>query len=97
MGKKGTVFLSEALTDEYIMLEEQDDGLEAIIFNGITLAYYDRKTQSVVRIVKSVTYVPGLICLPCIRSYSSATGFVNPTPESLSPALRAAGGGRDGI
>ncbi|WP_431639877.1 transposase, partial [Enterobacter roggenkampii] len=50
MGKKGTVFLSEALTDEYIMLEEQDDGLEAIIFNGITLAYYDRKTQSVVRI-----------------------------------------------
>ncbi|MEP8672885.1 DDE-type integrase/transposase/recombinase [Enterobacter hormaechei] len=50
MGKKGTVFLSEALTDEYIMLEEQDDGLEAIIFNGITLAYYDRKTQSVLRI-----------------------------------------------
>ena len=43
MGKKGTVFLSEALTGEYIMLEEQDDGLEAIIFNGITLAYYDRK------------------------------------------------------
>ena len=50
MGKKGTVFLSEALTDEYVMLKEQDDGLEAIIFNGITLAYYDRKTQSVVRI-----------------------------------------------
>ncbi|MBG0582165.1 hypothetical protein I4O65_20945 [Enterobacter kobei] len=44
------VFLSEALTGEYIMLEEQDDGLEAIIFNGITLAYYDRKTQSVLRI-----------------------------------------------
>ncbi|MFP5977227.1 hypothetical protein [Enterobacter mori] len=43
MGKKGTVFLSEALTGEYIMLE-------AIIFNGITLAYYDRKSQSVVRI-----------------------------------------------
>ena len=50
MGKKGTVFLSEALTGEYIMLEEQDDGLEAIIFNGITLAYYDRKTESVLRI-----------------------------------------------
>ncbi|MEP8550370.1 hypothetical protein ABKV88_08535, partial [Enterobacter mori] len=50
MGKKGTVFLSEALTDEYIMLEEQDDGLEAIIFKGITLAYYDRKTESVLRI-----------------------------------------------
>lgn len=50
MGKKGTVFLSEALTDEHIMLEEQDDGLEAIIFNGITLAYYDRRTQSVLRI-----------------------------------------------
>ena len=31
------------------MLEEQDDGLEPS-FNGITLAYYDRKTQSVVRI-----------------------------------------------
>lgn len=45
MGKKGTVFLSEALTDEYIMLEEQDDGTEAIIFNGITLAYYDRKPR----------------------------------------------------
>ncbi|MCP6542173.1 hypothetical protein NL485_29480, partial [Klebsiella pneumoniae] len=50
MGKKGTVFLSEALTDEYIMLEEQDAGLEAIIFNVITLAYYDRTTQSVLRI-----------------------------------------------
>jgi hypothetical protein len=49
-GKKGTVFLSEALTGEYIMLKEQDDGLEAIIFNGITLAYYDSKTQSVLRI-----------------------------------------------
>ncbi|ELP5717448.1 hypothetical protein U3C44_22900 (plasmid) [Enterobacter asburiae] len=45
MGKKGTVFLSEALTDEYIMLEEQDDDLEAIVLNGITLAYYDRKPE----------------------------------------------------
>lgn len=45
-----SVFLSEALIGEYIMLEEKDDGLEAIIFNGITLAYYDRKTQSVLRI-----------------------------------------------
>ncbi|MEB4673715.1 hypothetical protein MXL54_02895, partial [Enterobacteriaceae bacterium G50] len=50
MGKKGTVFLSEALTGENIMLKEQDDGLEAIIFNGITLAYYDHRTQSVLRI-----------------------------------------------
>jgi len=38
MGKKGTVFLSEALTDV------------AIIYNGITLAYDDRKTQIVLRI-----------------------------------------------
>ena len=45
-----SVFLSEALIGEYIMLEEKDDGLEAIIFNGITLAYYDRTTQSVIRI-----------------------------------------------
>ncbi|WAH50949.1 integrase core domain-containing protein [Pseudescherichia vulneris] len=45
-----SVFLSEALIGEYIMLEEQDDGLEAIIFNGITLAYYDRKAQCVLRI-----------------------------------------------
>ncbi len=68
------MFLSEALIGEHIMLEEQDDGLEAIIFNGITLAYYDRKTQSVIRIdQKSVTCVPGLICHLCIRSYSSAT------------------------
>lgn len=43
-----SVFLSEALIGEYIMLEEKDDGLEAIIFNGITLAYYDRTTQSVI-------------------------------------------------
>lgn len=49
MGIKGTVFLSEALTGEYIMLFEQNDGLTAIISNGTTLAYYDRKTQSVVR------------------------------------------------
>lgn len=49
MGIGGTVFLSEALTGEYIMFYKQNDGLEAIIFNGITLAYYDRKTQSVVR------------------------------------------------
>lgn len=34
MGKKGTVFLREALTGENNMLKEQDDGLEAIIFNG---------------------------------------------------------------
>lgn len=44
------MFLSEALTDEYIILEEQDDGLVAIIFNVITLASYDRKNQSVLRI-----------------------------------------------
>ncbi len=45
-----SVFLSEALIGEYIMLEEKDDGLEAIIFNGITLAYYDRKAQCVLRL-----------------------------------------------
>ncbi|HED1423132.1 TPA: transposase [Kluyvera georgiana] len=44
------VFLSEALLGEYIMLEEKDDGVEAIIFNGITLAYYDRKSRSIIRI-----------------------------------------------
>jgi hypothetical protein len=48
MSINGTVFLSEALTGEYIMLYKHNDGLEAIIFNGMTLAYYDRKTQSVV-------------------------------------------------
>jgi hypothetical protein len=32
------------------MLEEKDDGVEAIIFNGMTLAYYNRKTQSIIRI-----------------------------------------------
>ena len=44
------VFLSEVLLGEYIMLEEKDDGVEAIIFNGITLAYYDRKSRSIIRI-----------------------------------------------
>lgn len=45
-----SVFLSEALIGEYIMMEEEDDGLEAIIFNGMTLAYYDRKAQCIIRI-----------------------------------------------
>lgn len=45
-----SVFLSEALIGEYIMMEEQDDGLEAIIFNGLTLAYYDRNAQCIIRI-----------------------------------------------
>lgn len=43
------VFLSEALIGEYIMLEEKDDGVEAIIFNGMTLAYYDWRTESIIR------------------------------------------------
>lgn len=47
IGKK--VFLSEALIGENIMLEEKDDGVEAIIFNGMTLAYYDRRTESIIR------------------------------------------------
>lgn len=44
------MFLSESLLGEYIMLEEKDDGIEAIIFNGMTLAYYDRRAQSIIRI-----------------------------------------------
>lgn len=47
IGKK--VFLSEALIGENIMPEEKDDGVEAIIFNGMTLAYYDRRTESIIR------------------------------------------------
>lgn len=40
------VFLSEALTGDHIMPEKQDDDLEAIIFNGIILAYYHRKLRA---------------------------------------------------
>ncbi|RJT17835.1 integrase core domain-containing protein, partial [Buttiauxella izardii] len=48
IGKR--VFLNQALRGEYVMLEEREDGLEAIIFNRMDLAYYDRRKQSIIRI-----------------------------------------------
>lgn len=48
IGKR--LFLNQALRGEYVMLEERDDGLEAIIFNQMDLAYYDRRKQSIIRI-----------------------------------------------
>ncbi|RJT17268.1 transposase, partial [Buttiauxella izardii] len=48
IGKR--LFLNQALRGEYVMLEEREDGLEAIIFNRMDLAYYDRRKQSIIRI-----------------------------------------------
>ncbi|MGK7245318.1 transposase [Buttiauxella agrestis] len=48
IGKR--LFVNQALRGEYVMLEERGDGLEAIIFNRMDLAYYDRRKQSIIRI-----------------------------------------------
>ncbi|WP_330984966.1 MULTISPECIES: hypothetical protein [Enterobacterales] len=33
----------------FLLCQQSDDGLEAIVFNGMTLAYYDRKAQCIIR------------------------------------------------
>lgn len=46
----GGLFLSEALQGEYVRVLEVDDGLDAILFDRMILAYYDRVEQSIIRI-----------------------------------------------
>lgn len=43
------LFLSEALRGEYVRLVEVDDGLDAILFDRLILAWYDRREKRIIR------------------------------------------------
>jgi len=44
------MFLSEALSGEYVRLVEVDDGVDVILFDRLILAYYERAEKRIIRV-----------------------------------------------